>query len=87
VQSINSRGASTTPRVDVNCSAIPEHLLESELFGYEKGAFSGAENSKLGMFELDHTGTGFFDEIGELDPKIQAKLLRVFDGAPYNGLC
>jgi transcriptional regulator with PAS, ATPase and Fis domain len=71
------------PWIDVNCSALPEHLLESELFGYEKGAFSGAEASKPGMFELAHNGTLFLDEIGELDPKIQAKLLRVLDGAPY----
>jgi len=71
------------PWIDVNCSALPEHLLESELFGYEKGAFSGADTSKPGMFELADNGTLFLDEIGELDPKIQAKLLRVLDGAPY----
>src|SRR5947209_16074915 len=71
------------PWVDVNCSALPEHLLESELFGYEKGAFSGADGSKPGMFELANGGTLFLDEIGELDAKIQAKLLRVLDGSPY----
>jgi transcriptional regulator with PAS, ATPase and Fis domain len=71
------------PWVDVNCSALPEHLLESELFGHEKGAFTGADCSKPGMFELAHEGTLFLDEIGELDPKIQAKLLRVLDGAPF----
>jgi two-component system response regulator FlrC len=71
------------PWIDVNCSALPEHLLESELFGYEKGAFSGADGSKPGMFELANGGTLFLDEIGELDAKIQAKLLRVLDGAPY----
>src|SRR5437763_7440689 len=71
------------PWVDVNCGALPEHLLESELFGYEKGAFSGADSSKPGMFELANGGTLFLDEIGELDAKIQAKLLRVLDGAPY----
>jgi DNA-binding NtrC family response regulator len=71
------------PWVDVNCGALPEHLLESELFGYEKGAFSGADSSKPGMFELANGGTLFLDEIGELDQKIQAKLLRVLDGAPY----
>ncbi|HKD90319.1 MAG TPA: sigma-54 factor interaction domain-containing protein, partial [Terriglobales bacterium] len=69
------------PWVDVNCGALPEHLLESELFGYEKGAFSGADSSKPGMFELAHGGTLFLDEIGELDAKIQAKLLRVLDGS------
>ena len=69
--------------VDVNCSALPEHLLESELFGHEKGAFTGADCSKPGMFELANEGTLFLDEIGELDPRIQAKLLRVLDGAPF----
>ncbi len=69
--------------VDVNCAAIPEHLVESELFGYEKGAFSGAETMKPGLFELAPKGTLFLDEIGDLDLKIQVKLLRVLDGVPY----
>ena len=69
--------------VDVNCAALPEHLVESELFGYEKGAFSGAESTKPGLFELAHDGTLLLDEIGELDAKVQAKLLRVLDGVPY----
>lgn len=71
------------PWVDVNCGALPEHLVESELFGYEKGAFSGAEGSKPGFFELAHKGTLFLDEVGELEPKLQVKLLRVLDGVPY----
>jgi transcriptional regulator with GAF, ATPase, and Fis domain len=71
------------PFVDVNCAALPEHLVESELFGYEKGAFSGADTTKPGLFEIANHGTIFLDEIGELDPKIQAKLLRVLDGSPY----
>src|SRR5712692_3400976 len=71
------------PSVDVNCAALPEHLVESELFGYEKGAFSGADSVKQGLFELAHTGTLFLDEIGELDHKMQVKLLRVLDGTPY----
>ncbi len=71
------------PWVDINCAALPENLIESELFGYEKGAFSGANNSKPGLFELAHQGTLFLDEIGELEPKIQVKLLRVLDGVPY----
>ena len=71
------------PWVDVNCAAIPEHLVESELFGYEKGAFSGADSTKPGMFELADKGTLFLDEIGDLDLKIQVKLLRVLDGTPY----
>ncbi|HEU5412318.1 MAG TPA: sigma 54-interacting transcriptional regulator [Candidatus Angelobacter sp.] len=71
------------PWVDVNCAALPEHLIESELFGYEKGAFSGAETHKPGLFELADGGTLFLDEIGDLDPKVQVKLLRVLDGVPY----
>jgi len=73
----------TRPWVDVNCGALPEHLIESELFGHEKGAFSGADAPKQGLFELAHTGTLFLDEIGELEPKLQVKLLRVLDGTPY----
>jgi transcriptional regulator with GAF, ATPase, and Fis domain len=69
--------------VDVNCAALPEHLVESELFGYEKGAFSGADSTKPGLFELANEGTLFLDEVGELDAKVQAKLLRVLDGVPY----
>ena len=71
------------PWVDVNCAALPDHLVESELFGYEKGAFSGAGTAKQGLFELAHSGSLFLDEIGELEPRVQVKLLRVLDGAPY----
>ncbi|HEV2690935.1 MAG TPA: sigma-54 dependent transcriptional regulator [Bryobacteraceae bacterium] len=71
------------PWVDVSCAALPEHLVESELFGYEKGAFSGAESPKPGLFELANHGTLFLDEIGELEPRMQVKLLRVLDGVPY----
>ena len=73
----------TRPWIDINCAAFPDHLLESELFGYEKGAFSGADSLKQGMFELANSGTLFLDEIGELDLKMQVKLLRVLDGTPY----
>src|SRR5207253_9719884 len=66
-----------------NCAALPDHLLESELFGYEKGAFSGADSAKPGMFELASGGTLFLDEIGELNLKSQSKLLRVLDGWPH----
>src|SRR5437762_5927254 len=69
--------------VDLNCAALPELLLESELFGYEKGAFSGAAATKPGLLELANTGSVFLDEIGELPPRMQVKLLRVLDGAPY----
>lgn len=61
----------------INCAAIPSELLESELFGYEKGAFTGARHRKKGIFELADRGTLFLDEIGEMDIKLQAKLLRV----------
>ncbi len=71
------------PFVEVNCAALPEHLVESELFGYEKGAFSGADSCKPGLFEMADKGTVFLDEIGELQPHIQVKLLRVLDGSPY----
>jgi two-component system NtrC family response regulator len=64
------------PFIAVNCGAIPEMLLESELFGHEKGAFTGAHAQKKGKFELAHTGTLFLDEIGELAPSPQIKLLR-----------
>jgi two-component system NtrC family response regulator len=64
------------PFVVINCGAIPENLLESELFGHEKGAFTGAHAQKRGKFELAHTGTVFLDEIGELAPPLQVKLLR-----------
>ena len=69
--------------VDLNCAALPENLLESELFGHEKGAFSGADVCKPGLFELADRGTLFLDEIGDLDPRMQVKLLRVLDGASY----
>src|SRR5437764_5633961 len=74
---------SSKPWIDINCAALPAHLLESELFGYEKGAFSGAESAKQGMFELAHGGTLFLDEIGELEIGLQAKLLRILDGSPF----
>lgn len=68
---------SDKPFVAVSCAALPETLLESELFGYEKGAFTGAQSSKLGRFEAANDGTLFLDEIGEIPLSIQVKLLRV----------
>ncbi|MBU1205389.1 MAG: sigma-54 dependent transcriptional regulator [Proteobacteria bacterium] len=65
------------PFVTINCSAIPDNLMESELFGYVKGAFTGAVTNKKGLFETAHGGTVFLDEIGDLSPLIQVKLLRV----------
>ncbi len=67
------------PLVVINCAALPETLLESELFGYEKGAFTGAVGMKQGLFEVADGGTLFIDEIGELAPSLQAKLLRVLE--------
>jgi two-component system, NtrC family, response regulator AtoC len=67
------------PFVAINCSAIPEHLLESELFGHEKGAFSGADSLKKGLLEFAGNGTVFLDEIGDLPTNLQPKLLRVLE--------
>ncbi len=79
-------GASTRsqyPFVGVNCGAIPEALLESELFGHEKGAFTGAFKERRGFFELANNGTLFLDEVGEAPPPIQVKLLRVMETGEY----
>jgi len=72
------------PFVQVNCAAIPGTLLESELFGYEKGAFTGAMTAKPGRIELANGGTLFLDEIGEFDPSIQAKLLQVLQDSQFS---
>jgi two-component system response regulator AtoC len=73
----------TGPYVKVNCPAIPGTLLESELFGYEKGAFTGAVGSKPGRVELAHRGTLFLDEISELDPSLQSKLLQLLQDGQF----
>ncbi len=71
------------PFVCLNCAALTETLLESELFGHEKGSFTGATERKIGKFEAAHGGTIFLDEIGEMDSNTQAKLLRVLEGHPF----
>ena len=74
------------PFIKINCTAIPENLLESELFGYEKGAFTGAANTKPGKFELADKGTIFLDEIGDVPGSIQVKLLRVLQDREFERL-
>lgn len=73
-----------SPFVAINCAALPEGLVESELFGHEKGAFTGADERKIGKFQLANEGTLFLDEIGELKPDIQVKLLRVLQEKKFN---
>jgi len=77
---------STGPFVKINCAALPTDLLESELFGYEKGAFTGANGRKHGKFELANGGTIFLDEIGEMCPSLQAKLLQVLQDSEFTRL-
>src|SRR5271155_1845965 len=79
-QEIHARSPRTNkPYVAVNCAALPETLIESELFGYERGAFTGAMQQKKGRFEQAHDGTVFLDEIGDMNPVTQAKVLRVLE--------
>lgn len=84
LHSFSSRAAN--PFVAVSCAALPETLLESELFGYEKGAFTGAQGAKAGRFETANTGTLFLDEIGEIPMSIQVKLLRVLQEREFERL-
>ncbi len=77
-------GRRTRPFVKVNCAAVPRDLLESELFGHERGSFTGADKLKIGKFETAHQGTIFLDEIGDLHPALQAKLLHVLQDGDFS---
>ena len=84
---IHERGhRSKKPFVAINCAAIPEELIEAELFGFEKGSFTGAVQSKRGKFEQAHTGTLFLDEIGDMSLKVQSKVLRVLQEQRFERL-
>src|SRR5262249_33018561 len=74
------------PFVDVNCAAIPDTLLEAELFGFERGAFTDARQAKAGLFQAAHGGTLFLDEVGLLPEGLQAKLLKVLEERPVRRL-
>jgi two-component system response regulator AtoC len=81
-----SSSRSNKPFVKVNCAAIPRELLESELFGYERGAFTGADRTKMGKFELAHSGTIFLDEIGDMPLSLQSKMLQVLQDFQFSRL-
>jgi len=83
-RALHSRGARhNKPFIKVNCAAIPSELIESELFGHKRGAFTGAVNDKQGLMELSNNGTLLLDEIGDLTPNLQVKLLRVLQDREF----
>ncbi len=73
----------TQPYIAINCGAIPETLIESELFGHEKGSFTGADRQRMGVFEQSQNGTLFLDEVTEMEPALQVRLLRVLETGEY----
>src|SRR5256884_1493765 len=79
IRDVAVTGVQTCALPILNCAALPETLIESELFGYERGAFTGAAQQKKGKFELATGGTIFLDEIGDMNPVTQAKVLRVLE--------
>ncbi len=85
-KTIHHLSGRTGPFVDINCAAIPENLLESEMFGYEKGAFTGAVSRKIGKFELANDGTIFLDEVSEMSPALQAKFLKALQDRTFERL-
>src|SRR3954449_4403471 len=79
-RTLHTAGArSGKPFIDVNCTALPASLMEAELFGYERGAFTDAKESKIGLFEAAEGGLLFLDEVGDLEPSLQGKLLRAIE--------
>ena len=83
-RSTRARHGATLPFIKVNCAAVPHDLLESELFGHERGSFTGAHQLRIGKFEAAHRGTVFLDEIGELHPALQAKLLHILQDGSFS---
>jgi DNA-binding NtrC family response regulator len=82
-KSIHSQSGATGPLVEINCASLSENLLESELFGHERGAFTDARETKVGLFEVAASGSIFFDELAEMPLSIQAKLLKVLDSRTF----